>query len=394
MHISDCPMKMDNKKSIHLCLISCYPPSNGPLSEYSYHLAENLSKERQISKITILADITNGRHEVSCNEKIEVIRCWKLNDIFTPIHILKHIRDVKADVIYFNLVFRHFSSNRLVNFIGLCTPALLKLLNIPVVITLHSIAEVVNLNEVGYKNSITNRIGYRLATKLLLKADMLTVTHLFMANILRKKYAAKNVLHIPHGVFHEPVSNCSFNSKRILLFGKMGPYKNLPLMIESFEELVKDDKQTELVIAGSSHPLHSGFLEAVLEKFRHVPNINVLGYVHEKDIESLFVSSAVVVLPYSISTWSSGVFTLASIYGRPVIASDLPDFRELLEEGAGVILFHNGSKHELASAIKQVLNDKELQQKLCKKNLDWARQNNFKEATVDKLLYVFNMVAK
>jgi glycosyltransferase involved in cell wall biosynthesis len=387
-----CNCNKNESKSLHLCVVSCFPPSKGPLSEYTYYLVKNFSKNSKISKVTVLADKIGeggGGEVLTEDRKIKVVRCWNLNDILTPFNIMRKIHEIKPDIIYFNLVFRHFSSNRLINFLGLCTPAIAKLLNIPVVVSLHSIVEILDINAVGYSNSIINKIGIRLATKLILKADVVSLTHHHLVNIVREKYGGKNVLYIPHGTFNEPIADYNFGSKRLLLFGKMGSYKNPGLALEAFKDIVDKDRKAELVIAGSSHPLNPGFLESILERYKEIPNVKVTGYIPENELQNIFITSTAVVLPYTISTWSSGVFTLASMYGRPVIAADLPDFRELVKEGAGIILFPVGDREALAKNMELILGNKELQKKLGEANLQWARQHNsFKQVTI-RLVEVF-----
>lgn len=379
--------------ALHVCLISCFPPSKGPLSEYTYHLAKRLSKSSMISKLTILADRIN-EEEVYLDEKVEIKRCWNLNDVFTPLNILINISKLNADLVYFNLVFRHFSFNRFKNFLGLSTPAIAKILNVPVVVTLHSIVEVVNLDSVGYQNSTINRLGYRLATNLILKADMVTMTHKQLVKTMKQEYGrTENIIHIPHGVFEKPVSTCSFEGKKLLLFGKMGRYKNPALAIEAFKEVINNIKDAELIIGGSSHPLEPAFLESVFEKYKEIPNVKFTGYIPEKNLQAIFTSCTAVILPYSSSVWSSAVFMLACIYGRPVIASDLPDFRGLVQEGAGIILFPMGNKEALAKTMELILRNKDLQKKLGEANLQWARRNSF-DQVINKLIEVFYKVAR
>jgi glycosyltransferase involved in cell wall biosynthesis len=358
---------------LHLCMVCCFPPSKGPLSEYAFHLANHFSKNSKISKLTILADKIND-DQIHVSEKIEVVRCWNLNDILAPLNIIKRIYHIKPDVIYFNLLLRYFSYNRIINLFGSSTPAIVKLLGIPVVVTHHNLVESIDLEAVGYKNSWINKAGIGLAIRLALKANVITTTNEHQADTIKRKYNVKNVLYIPHGVFSEPMSNIDFNSKKLLFFGKVSPYKNLNLTIEAFKEVYDKDREAELLIAGSSSPLTPGSMESTLEKNNEIPNITIRGYIPEDEIQSVFTSCVAVVLPYSTTVWSSGVFNLACSYGRPVIASDLPDFRELRNEGAGIILFHKGDSRSLANVMELILHDKELQKKVGEANLKWARK--------------------
>ncbi len=374
------------QKPIHVCIVSCYPPSRGPLSEYTFHLAQQFAWDNRISRITVLADKIDGDRE-SSQAKIAVVRCWSLNDARIPVNVLWNIHRTKPDIVYFNLLFRHFSRGRIVNLIGLCTPSLARLLRRPVVVTLHSISEGVDLREVGYGYSFANRFGSWLATRLLLSSDLVTLTHQHLVDVLKAKYGAKNVLHVPHGVFYQPKGYTPFKGKRFLLFGKIGQYKNPALAVEAFKEVSEKFKDAELVIAGPPHPLQPGILKSAIEGCEMVNNIEIRGYVPEDELETLFRHCTAVILPYTTTTWSSGVFNLACAFGRPVIASDLPDFRALQRE-AGVILFPRGDSHGLATAMVSILGDTELQRRLGEANARWASKYDVSDAA-NKLIEVF-----
>jgi glycosyltransferase involved in cell wall biosynthesis len=382
--------KKDDIWPLHVCIVSPFPPSNAALSEYTYTLAKYLSASPRITKITVLADEVD--QESCLNEKtVEIVRCWRLNDFMTPVKLVREIWKLKPDVVHFNLIMRQFSSNRLINFVGLSAPALVKLLGLPVIVTLHSIAEieVFDIKAIGYKYSPITNLGIRLATKLLLKADMVTVTHKHLVDILKKKYNSKKAVYIPHGTLVEPVSNCQFGSRIFLLFGKMGPYKNPQVALEAFKRVVAKYPDSGLIVAGTSHSLHPGFYESIMEEYKDVPNIRwINNYVPESEVEELFISSCGLILPYMASVWSSGVFNVACSYGRPAIASDLPDFRELKKEGAGIVLFPVGDTEGLARAMESLLNDEKLQRQLGECNLQLARKNSFKNTT-EMFLRVF-----
>jgi glycosyltransferase involved in cell wall biosynthesis len=382
-------------KPIHLCLVSSFPPSIHSLSEYSYNIAKGLCKSSRISKITVLADVATG--EVLADNKIEVIRCWKLNDIYTSLKIIRKIHETKPDIVYFNLILRHFSSNRFINFLGYLAPAVAKkVLGIPVVVTLHNLAapEAFDISAIGYRYSIMTKLGIFLATKLILYADVVTLTHQYLVNLAKKKYNAKNVLYLSHGLFEEPVFDPKYGHKRLLIFGRMGPYKGLEIALKAFKMVVNKDRESKLIIAGVSHYQHPGFLESLLSKYKQIPNLEFTGYVPEREIQAVFASCTAVLLPYTMSVWSSGAFMLACTYGRPVLASDLPDFKELQKEGAGVILFPAGDSEELAKAMELVLNDKELQKNLGEANLQWAKKNQRIEHTVERLVEIFEQLTR
>ena len=79
-------------------------------------------------------------------------------------------------------------------------------------------------------------------------------------------------------------------------------------------------------------------------------------YLGEDELQRLVSQADVVVIPYDSDVQvSSGVLTDAVAAGRPVVATDFPHARELLADGAGVVVPH--SDEALAAAICRLLDD-------------------------------------
>ena len=71
-----------------ICLVTTFPPSQGGLSEYGLHLAEELRRNPFLS-VTILADkISPAEPEL---DGFSVRRCWSFNDPASAFHILSAI---------------------------------------------------------------------------------------------------------------------------------------------------------------------------------------------------------------------------------------------------------------------------------------------------------------
>ena len=125
-----------------ICLVATFPPSGRQLNEYAFYIARELQRNPHIS-LTILADeLTDYEFATDQNGKslkaeeqaelpgFDVIRCWKFNSLATPARLLKTIRELKPDVVWFNLVFSSFATPEypVAAFAGLCVPALTRVL--------------------------------------------------------------------------------------------------------------------------------------------------------------------------------------------------------------------------------------------------------------------------
>ncbi len=121
-----------------ICLVATFPPSGRQLNEYAFHIARELQRIPHV-QLTILADeltdyefATDENGEpIKAEEQPElpgfnVIRCWKFSSLSTPVRLLNAIRQVKPDVVWFNLVFSSFATpeNPIAAFAGLSAPAL------------------------------------------------------------------------------------------------------------------------------------------------------------------------------------------------------------------------------------------------------------------------------
>lgn len=362
-----------------VCVISAYPPEKGNLAEYGYYLTQELAKSKKISKIIILAskgfNVKNKE-----NDKIKIVRCWKRNSILLFIQILKKIRKFDPDLVFFNCHMMSWGRSRIVNFFGALLPALVKkILNYKVVITLHNIVEATDLRELGINPSKINLLGSYLATKSLLSADKVVVTLRSFVSLLSKKYRKTNILYIPHGTLGRKIRSAKTTKEKVIMsFGFWRESKNLPFLIEVFKELYKKDKNLKLVIAGTSHPNFPGYLEKIKKKYKKVKNLFFTGYVPEKNLDKIFLSSTLIVLPYKTATGSSGVVHIAASYGKPVIITDLPETREIIkDEKIPLILVPKNDKEALKRAIQAVINNKKFQRFIGNESLRAAERLSF-----------------
>lgn len=341
-----------------IALITSFPPSRHALNEYGFHVADQLRQERHV-ELTVLGDYLPGAAPEL--DGFHVIRCWGFGRCSSSASLLRAIRKIKPDVAWFNLGFASFGDRPLPAVLGLLAPAAARLSGIYSHVTLHQLFETVDLEDAAVSSPRLYQLGGWLATHLLLSANSLSVLLPAYRRILKDKYQRGRVSARRHGIFAGKPDPPNFSRRgnpvhRILAFGKWGTYKRLELLIEAFHRVTRKLDNVNLIVAGGDHPKTPGYVESVARN--HASNrITFLGYVPEASIPDLFREASLAVMPYSSSAGSSGVAHLAAQYGLPVLASDIPDFRELAaNEGIAIRFFKQGDIENLAEHLILALN--------------------------------------
>ena len=376
---------------IKICLVAAFPPSIRPLNEYSFHLAREIQRHKDV-ELTILADELEDykfatdadghaadAQQTSKLPGVKVIRCWKFGSLATPVRLLNTIRQLKPDVVWFNLVFSTFGSpdSPLAAFAGLSVPALTRAAGFYTHITLHHIVEHVDFASAGVRRREKFlRKGTDVATRTLLKAHSISVLLSDYRRTLRAKYSAQNILVGTHGTFATIPRPPDLTKRgnpdlRILAFGNWGTYKRLERLMEAFPTVLEKLPNARLIVAGGNHPAAAGYWESIREVQPAGLPIEFLGYIPQKDVPRLFRTSSLLVMPYDSSTGSSGPAHQACEYGVPIVCADIPDFRCMASDDDMSILFYKaGDAADLAEKLLSVLQSPELQRQMSEHNYE------------------------
>ena len=357
-----------------ICLVTTFPPSTGGLSEYGFHIAQELQRNPFLN-LTVLADELSGSHDEP--DGFAVLRCWSFDDPKTAYRLIRTIKSLKPDVVWFNLLFSTFGRNPFVAFGGLMSPLLSRLGGWYTHVTLHHLMDTVELKDVGVRHERVYRFAGAVATRMLLLSNSVSVLMPGYRKILNDKYGRDNVHLRAHGLLARRPEFPDFSRRgtphRILAFGKWGTYKRLELMIEAFRLLSPKLPDAKLVIAGGDHPQAAGYVESVKKENADNPQIEFRGYVPEDELADLFQSSTVAVMPYSSSTGCSGVAHLACAFSVPIVSADLQDFRQMAQsEELAIDFYPPGDAEGLADCLYRLLTDSEKQYAMATQNFSAA----------------------
>lgn len=359
-----------------ICLVSAFPPSKVVLNEYGYHVAKELQADPLVS-LTVIADQVDGTVELP---EFVVERAWEVNRLSNHGALLRALRIVRPDVVWFNLVFSSFGTREhpLAAFSGLTLPATTRMAGYYTHVTLHHLMDHIDLDDSGVRNKAMFRLAGHVATRLLLTANSISVLLPAYRRTLIDKYRGEHIHFRSHGILAARPEYPDFSRRgnpdhTILAFGKWGTYKRCELLIEAFlKDIWPRMKNTRLVIAGANNSNSPGYIESLQRTTDH-PNIHFTGYVAEEGISDLFGSASVLVLPYTSATGSSGVAHLGAQHGVPIVSADVPDFREMAEnEGLAIKFYPIGDESALGESIYELLESREQMQDMAEQNFSAA----------------------
>jgi glycosyltransferase involved in cell wall biosynthesis len=369
------------------------------MGQYGWNMVHGLVRTERFRAITVLAgggvsERQNGHTE--SGGTLTTRHVWNRDDPRAALRLRHAIRAERPDVVWFNLGFAVFGMSRVANFLGLALPMLTRRAGLPTVVTLHELFEAVRPTTLGMSNGRLTALGAHAATRLLLQSDVVCVTLGRYVQALRALYGAHNVRHVPHGAFSSPeflrhppgAPPCD-----ILILATYAPFKGLRTLLEAFARVRQLHPEVTLTIAGADHPRFPGYLASVRASVNGTPGIRWLGAQPEAQLREVFASARVVVLPYTATTGASSVLHRAAGCGRPVVVSDLPDLRAVVEEeGLQADFAPPGDAGGLAVALSRLLSDPARQHHLAHHNLARMRTMTL-DHTCAQYVEVFEQVA-
>jgi glycosyltransferase involved in cell wall biosynthesis len=139
----------------------------------------------------------------------------------------------------------------------------------------------------------------------------------------------------------------------ILFFGFIRRYKGLPHLIQALSLVKTFDPGVLLLIVGEVWGGDDYYreLEDLIQESRLEENIRFTNrYVPNEAVELYFKATDFVVLPYTTGT-GSGILQLSYAMDRPVVATAIGTFTEIVEHGKTGLTVPPGNEEALADAI-------------------------------------------
>lgn len=245
------------------------------------------------------------------------------------------------------------------------------------VIVLHNLIEIIDPKDAGYRVGWAKRVGARRAIRFLRKAKVVVLSQR-LKEILQMNYGMDALFLISPCKLLPGDTPSAPTRPRVVTVGYLAPYKGVETFLQVAEEL---RGRAEFVMVGGIHrvlatdPKFAAWHEGIRRRAA-AAGVELTGYLEEEQMNALLRGSSLAILSYTSTSGASASFSTLAASGVPVIASTLPEFQLVRENGAGVVLV--GPKPgEFSAAVQRLLADPRGQTRLSEMQRDFARRNSW-----------------
>jgi glycosyltransferase involved in cell wall biosynthesis len=162
-----------------------------------------------------------------------------------------------------------------------------------------------------------------------------------------------------------------FEHKVVTYVGGISKDKGIFKMLEAIKEVKQDVPDVKLVIAGLLSDVARNSVTQFINSNKLEENVEFLGYVDYEKVPSLLKASTVGLILYQPTSWhlrskASSKLFLYMTASIPVIVSDFPGFREIVDKANCGVLVNPSDVYEISKSIINLLTDAKLAQQLGK----------------------------
>ncbi len=180
--------------------------------------------------------------------------------------------------------------------------------------------------------------------------------------------------------------NLDSNKIYLLFFGMIKRSKGLEVLIDAMKDIPAN---VDLIIAGRTRNISFIHYETLIRKLNLLHRVHpIIRYITNTERNLLFNFADLAILPYQ-RIYQSGVMLLAMSYGIPVIASDLPANKLIIDDKNGT-LFKVGDSSDLAAKINDLIADEGKRNYISECAREFVTINNDWNKIGDDFLKIFN----
>jgi len=173
-------------------------------------------------------------------------------------------------------------------------------------------------------------------------------------------------------LFTPPGDEAARLTDEIVFIGRLVETKGLRYLLQAFAAVQRTRSNLVLTIVGDG-PMKDE-VRHLISALGQDRSVRLLGGMRQSELPDIYRRATLAVFPYADQEGFGLVVVEAMGCGCPVIASDLPAIREIVEPGVTGILTPPRDAAALADALRQCLVDAALRSRLAVFALDSVRQ--------------------
>lgn len=244
-----------------------------------------------------------------------------------------------------------------------------------------------------YERSFWYRIGGWTIGRMLVRKLHGRVAVSEAARECINRYLPSDYRLIPNGIDVERFSNSASpitefcdGKLNILFVGRLEERKGIVYLLRAYEQVKREYPRSRLIVVG---PGGSAFQREVAKK--GIKDVVFAGYVPQTDLPRYYHTADIFCAP-SVGKESFGVILLeAMAAGKPIIASDITGYSQLVTAGEEALLVPPKDAGALAQALGFLLGDAALRQRMGaagKRKVERYSWKNIAQQTMDYYLEV------
>lgn len=150
----------------------------------------------------------------------------------------------------------------------------------------------------------------------------------------------------------------------VLWQGFIRPYKGLDFLLAAWRKIIAQGLRARLLIAGTGEPeMLQALQEQVTSQGLQESMLLDLRFVPDQELATYYQAADILTYPYRDVT-TSGALMTALTYNKPIVATNLPCFREILRHNENALLVNYGDVDALANSLAVLIREPEERRRL------------------------------
>jgi glycosyltransferase involved in cell wall biosynthesis len=193
------------------------------------------------------------------------------------------------------------------------------------------------------------------------------------------------VLVVPHGADPPTASAPPSAGKTVVFAGYIAQSKGIDVLLDAWEAVAAGTGLT-LQIVGGARRHYVDYADSLQSRIE-ASGLPVIwsGWVSDEVLAATIAEAALVVLPYRTSNPVSGILVRSAVEGRAIIATSVPAFVDMLQDGVTGVIVEPGAVEGLARALSSLVDDGAARDALGRAAAAWAADHCTWRAEVDGL---------